>query len=170
MHAIAAPHALVAVDLEPDELVAGVLFALGQRCPADEVLVLGLQGNREADAGLEGIRLVGELMVEEDQARLDAQHVERLEPQRRDAVLAAFLPHCVEHAERIFRVTEHFVAEFTRITGARDNDRKPLEAADAAYAKPEPLQLADRRLGGRRPDDLFRRSRLFGPCTAILCN
>ena len=40
----------------------------------------------EADARFEGVGLVAELGVGENEPRLDAQHVERLEAQRREPV------------------------------------------------------------------------------------
>src|SRR5436190_1879156 len=53
VHAIPMPHRLVRIDLEADELAARMLLALAQRCLADEVVGLGLEGHGEADPGLE---------------------------------------------------------------------------------------------------------------------
>ena len=50
-----------------------------------------LQVDREADARLERVDLVVELVAGEDQPRLDAQDVERLEAERRQAVVGARL-------------------------------------------------------------------------------
>ena len=91
----------------------------------------------------------------EDQPRLDAHHVERFEPHRLQPVLLAGLPDRVEHGERILRMTEDFVAEFAGIAGARHDDRRAFEIADAADGEAEPFELADRRLARRRPDDLL---------------
>jgi hypothetical protein len=68
------PGRLVALELEAHELPLWVGGALGQRLLADEV-VLGVELDREADPGLEGVDLVVELVAGEDQPRLDPDHV-----------------------------------------------------------------------------------------------
>ena len=62
-------------------------FALDERRLAEEV-VLRVEVDREADAGLEGVDLVVELVAREDQPGLDAQHVQRVEAQRREPARA----------------------------------------------------------------------------------
>ena len=59
-----------------------------ERRAADEVLVR-LEVDREADAGLERVDLVVELVAGEDQPGLDPEDVERLEPERGQAVLGS---------------------------------------------------------------------------------
>ena len=75
---VAVAGGLVALELQPDEPALRVLLALEQRLAADEVLVAG-QRDGEADAGLERVDLIVELVAGEDQPGLDPQDVERLE-------------------------------------------------------------------------------------------
>src|SRR5690349_58036 len=75
MHAIAMAHRVIGGDLEADELVAWVLLALDERRLADEVVALRLERHGKADAGLEGIGLVGEFVVGEDETSFDTQHI-----------------------------------------------------------------------------------------------
>ena len=77
---------LVPLELEPDEHALRMRLPLPERVAADEVLVR-VEIDGEADAGLEGVDLVVELVAGEDQPGLDAQDVERLEPERGQAVL-----------------------------------------------------------------------------------
>ena len=69
----------------PTSTRCGCCRALDQRLLADEV-VLGVELDREADARLERVDLVVELVAGEDQPGLDADHVERLEPERLEPV------------------------------------------------------------------------------------
>ena len=55
-----------------------MLLGPDQGIATDEVVLLGLEWNREADAGLEGVRLVAELGTGVDQSGLHAQHVQGL--------------------------------------------------------------------------------------------
>ena len=150
MHRIAMTDSLIGVDIEPDQLVARVFLALDQRLAADEILGLRFQRHGKADAGLERIGLVREIIVGKDQPRLDAHHVERFEPHRLQPMFLARLPDRVEYGERILRVTEDLVAEFAGIAGARNDDRRAFEMADAADGEAEPFEFADRGLRRRR--------------------
>src|SRR5262245_61338092 len=96
MHTVAVADSVISVNVEADELVARMLLALDERCLADEVVVFGLERHGEADTGLEWIGLICEFIMEEDEARFDAHHVERLEAERRNAVLLTRLPNRVE--------------------------------------------------------------------------
>ena len=66
----------------------------------------------------------------------------------------ARLPHGIEHGERVLGVAEDLVAELAGVAGARDDDRRPFESADAADGEAEPTELVQRGPRGRRPDDL----------------
>lgn len=55
--------------------MARMLLAPDQRLAADEIVLFGFQRYREADPGLERIRLVGEFVMGEDQARLGGYSV-----------------------------------------------------------------------------------------------
>ena len=46
------------------------------------------------------------------------------------------------------------VAELARVPGARDDDRDPVVRPDATDREAEPLEILERRLRRRRPDDL----------------
>src|SRR6516225_574185 len=83
VHTVPVPGGLVPVQFEAHERTLGRGLAPLQRGPADEVVFLALQRHGEPDAGLERIHLVAELVPGEDQARLDAQYVEGVQPQRR---------------------------------------------------------------------------------------
>ena len=76
---------LAPLDLQPDEPALRVCLAAEQSLPSQEVRCLRGERHRKADAGFERVRLVRELVVREDQPRLDAQHVERFQSQRGDA-------------------------------------------------------------------------------------
>ena len=78
VHAIPVPDRIVRVDLKSDELLLRTRLAPDERIAPDEVLALRLQRHRESNAGFERIGLVGELVVEEDEAGLDPEHVERM--------------------------------------------------------------------------------------------
>src|SRR3954447_12371365 len=113
VHAIAVPRGLVALELEPDERALGMRAPLEQSITADEVVLL-VGGDGEADAGLEGIDLVVELVAREDQTRLDPQHVERVEPEWRDPVRGPRVHDRVVERGRVLRVAEELVAELAR--------------------------------------------------------
>src|SRR6185312_5160019 len=116
---VAVAGGLVALKFEAHEPSLRVFIALEQRLAADEVLLVR-ERDREADPGLERIDLIGELVAGEDQARLDPQHVERLEPERLDPARLAGCVYGVPHRRSVTRVAEHLVAELTRVPGARD--------------------------------------------------
>ncbi len=88
MHAVAMPDILGAVDFEADKLACGIFAPPPERLGADIRVALVLW-NGEADAGFKRIRLVAELVAREGEAGLDPQHVERLEPERREAIRRA---------------------------------------------------------------------------------
>ena len=145
---------LVAGELEPDQPHPRAVLAADEGVAADELLV-ALERDGEADAGLERIDLVVELVVGEDQAGLDAQHVERLEAERRQAARRALPPDRVPDAERVLGMAEDLVAELAGIAGARHDDRRPVEVADAPDREVEPGELGEARLRRRRPDHLL---------------
>ena len=57
-------------------------------------------------------------------------------------------------AGAVVRVAEDLVAELARVAGARDHDRDPLVAADPPDQEAEPLEVLERGLRRRRPDQL----------------
>ena len=118
------PTGFLALHLQADQRPLRMLLPPQQRLAADEVLVLRVERHGEADAGLERIGLVAELVAGEDQAGLDAHHVERFEAERHQPVRLARLPDGVEHGERVLRMAEDLVAELAGIAGARDDDRR----------------------------------------------
>ena len=62
--------------------------------------------------------------------------------------------HRLVERRRVLRMAEELVAELARIAGARGDQRQSLRAAETADREAEPLELGERRLRGRRPDDL----------------
>ena len=160
---------LVALELEPDEHALRVRAAFLERGTADEVLVRRLERDREADPRLVGVDLVVELVAGEDEPRLDAHDVERVEAERREAERRARLPDRVPHRGRVVRVAEDLVAELAAVAGARHDDRDAVVVADPADEEAEPAQVLaapGASAGSRRP--ARRMSRLRGPCTAML--
>ena len=67
---------LVAFELKPHESTLRGRLARLQGRTADEVVLLGLQRDREPDPGLERVDLVAEFIPGEDQARLDPENVQ----------------------------------------------------------------------------------------------
>ena len=80
---VAVAGGLVAFELEPDERALRVRVPLLERGASRRSRRPSCEIDGEADPGLEGIDLVVELVPGEDEPRLDAQHVERLEAERR---------------------------------------------------------------------------------------
>src|SRR3954453_6212574 len=154
VHAVAVARGLGAGELEPDERALRGGLALDERLLADEVLV-DVECHREADAGLERVDLVVELVAGEDEARLDAQHVERVEPERHDPVRRAGLHDRVPDGGPVVGVAPDLVAELAAVARARDDERDPVVAADPADEEAEPLELLELRLRRRGPDDLL---------------
>ena len=144
---------LVPFELEPDEHALRMRAPLSQRFAPDKVVLL-VGRHREADPGLERIRLVVELVAGEDEARLDPQHVERLQPERHEPRRPARFQHRIPHSGGILRMTEQLVAELAGVPRARRDQRNPLRPAEPRDREAEPFQLCERRLRRRRPDDL----------------
>ena len=111
--------------------------------------------DREADPGLERVDLVVELVAREDQAGLDAQHVERVEAERDQALRRARRHDRVPDRLAVVGVAEDLVAELAAVAGARDDDRDAVVGPDPADEEAEPLELLELRLGRRRPDELL---------------
>ena len=162
MDAIALPRRLIAVELEADELIAGMLLAAEHRLAADELLIT-LESDGEADARLEGIDLVGELIAGEDEPRLDPQHIQGLEAQRHDALGLARLEDRIPDGGRVLGMAEDLVAQLAGIAGARDHDGDPVVIADPPDGEMEPLDLGQARPGRRRPDDALQHLAALGP-------
>ncbi len=81
---------------------------------------------------------------------------EGVEAERLEAVRLARRPHRVEHRPGVARVAEDLVAELAGEAGARDDDRRAVEGADAADREAEPAELLERGLRRRGPDDLLQ--------------
>src|SRR6516162_6044687 len=152
MDAVPLPRRLIAVQLQAHELIAGMLLAAQHRLAADELLI-PLERNGEADAGLEGIGLVAELIAREDEPGLDPQHVEGFQAERHQSMWLARFEDRIPDGGGILGMAEDLVAELTRIAGARDDDGSAVMVADPPDGEVEPLDLRQARPRGRRPDD-----------------
>ena len=86
------------------------------------------QVDREPDPRLERVDLLVELVAGEDQPRLDPNHVERVQAERREPVRLAGLPDRVPDGLGVARMAPDLVAELARVAGARDHDRDALRA------------------------------------------
>src|SRR5262245_4678627 len=152
--AVAMANLLVAFHLVTDQHFLWVSLPRDERLATDKILVLRGEWYGEADPGLERVGLVAEFVTGEDEARLDAQHVERVEPERPQPVRLTYLPDGVEHSKRILWMAEDFIAEFTGISSAGHYHRRAVESADAADSEAEPADLIHGGLRRRRPDHL----------------
>ena len=95
-----------------------MFLAANQGVTTDEVVLLGLDGHGEADTGLQRSGLVVELGASEDQAGLDAEHVECLESQGCEALWVADGPDRVPHLRSVRWVAEHLESQLTGVAGA----------------------------------------------------
>ena len=163
VHAVAVGGGLAPVHLQAHQPSLRVVTALQEGVTADEVVLLGLERHGEADPGLVGVGLVAELVPGEDEAGLDAQHVERGQPHGHQAVGGAGLEDGVPHRGCVRGVAEHFEAELAGVAGARHHQRDPVVVADTGDGEPEPSQLRDRRLVGTGPDHLLQDLSAVGP-------
>ena len=75
-----------------------------------------------------------EVGFEQQQAGLDAEHVQRGEPERQDAVALHRVPQRVPDVERVGRVDPDLVAEVAAVAGPADGHAR---AADLALRDPE---------------------------------
>ena len=133
MHAIAVADRFVALHLEADQhLAADAPSAAVSASRPMKSSFFDASGTVKPMPGLERIGLVAELVAGEGEPRLDAQHVERLQPKRHQPVRLARLPDGVEHGERILGMAEHLVAELAGIAGARDDDRRAVDSRRCA--------------------------------------
>ena len=64
----------------------------------------------------------------EDEARLDPQHVQRVQSERRQAVRLACLPHRVPHRRRVLGMAPDLIAQLTGVPGARDTMGMPSKS------------------------------------------
>ena len=151
---VAGAHQVVADQVQAHQDALRVLLGPDQGIATDEVVLLGLEWNREADAGLEGVRLVAELGTGVDQSGLHAQHVQGLESERREALRFAGLQDGVPYLRRPRRVAEDLEAQLARVAGARHDDRDAVRMADPGDREAEPAQFLDRCLVGSGPDHL----------------
>src|SRR5262245_61845560 len=125
--AVAVARGLVAFELQPDQHPLRMLAPLGERVATAEVVAL-VGGYREADSRLERVDLVVELVTGEDQTGLDAEHVERLQPEWRQPVRLAGFEHRIPQRGRVLGMAEELVAELTRVAGAGDDQRDALRS------------------------------------------
>ena len=61
MHAIAMPHGVSCIYFQTNKLVARIFLALDQCGPPDEIIRLGFQRHRKADACLKGNGTIGDI-------------------------------------------------------------------------------------------------------------
>ena len=114
MHAVTVSGRLVALELEADERPLRMCPPLRQGLLADEVLLL-VRRDGEPDAGLERVDLVVELDAGEGKTRLDAEHVERLETEGRQAVRLAGRQDGIPQRRGVLRMAEQLVAQLARV-------------------------------------------------------
>src|SRR4051794_32790753 len=93
--AVAMTSRLVPGELQPDEGPLRARLPGQQGFTSHEIGVLGLERDREPDAGLEGVGLVGEVVAAEHEPGLDPEHVECIEAERSETERLAGLPHRV---------------------------------------------------------------------------
>src|SRR5262249_17774600 len=85
------------------------------------------------------------------QARLDSEHVQRVQAQRGQPMTRTRLPYRVPQRERVPRMTPQLVTELTGVPGARDEQRQPLRSAEPPDREPEPAKIGKGGLGRWRP-------------------
>jgi hypothetical protein len=152
----------VPVELEADEAArrtAGSPFAL-ERKPADEVGLV--EGDEPAEPDLERAvallrvhRVTGRGVVdlEQDQARLQPDDVEREHPGRADRVVLAGRPQRVPERDGPPGVDPQLIAEVAGVARARDVDRDlPATGPDRRGATPEVAQVVEGLARGRLED------------------
>src|SRR4029078_5733450 len=132
---------------EPDQDPLRGGLAPQQGVPAAEVVLLGLQRDREPDAGLERVDLVAELVAGEDQAGFDPQDVQGIEAEGGQPVRRARLPDHIPERGRGAGVAPELVAELAGVTGPGDDQRQALGSPDPPYREPEPAETAEPQLG-----------------------
>ena len=102
-----------------------------------------------------------EIGVEEQQPRLDAEHVQGGEPERQDAVALHRVPQRVPDVQRVRRVDPDLVAEVAAVAGPADGHPRPAdlplrhaEVRDLLHLRDESLEQVARAraLEGERPD------------------
>ena len=146
-------HGLGAGDVQPHQLVRRVVFAPLQRGAADEIVGFALERNREADTGFKRIGLVRKLITRKNQPGFNAHQVQCVQPHRQQSMRLPGGHDRIEHGAGVARVAPDLVAQLAGVTGARDHDGRAIGVAQAAHSKAEPLQLGQRGLVRRRPDD-----------------
>ena len=102
-----------------------------------------------------------EVGVEQEQAGLDAEHVQRGQPERQHAVAIHRVPQRVPDVERVGRVDPDLVAEVAAVAGPADGHAGAADLAlgdpevrDVLHLRDEPLEQVARAraLEGERPD------------------
>ena len=110
-------------DVKPDHLARWMLLAPDQRVAPDEIVGLGLERHGEADARLEWVGLIREVIAGEDQSGLDPNHIEGGQAHRRQSVCRSLGPDRVEDLARVPGVAPDLVAQLARVAGPRQHDR-----------------------------------------------
>ena len=152
-HAIARRRNQAVFKIESDQPSGRMRLAPFERVAADEVVNLRLERHREPDSGLERIGLVGELAACEDEPGLDADHVERCEPEGGDAERLARSHDLLEQCPGILRVAEELIAELPGISGAGHDEGHAVKVVKPGNRKPEPAELTDGLPGRARPEN-----------------
>src|SRR5262249_53784202 len=99
----------------------------------------------------------------EDQARLDPEDVEGLQPQGGQAVRPSRLPGRVPDREGILGMAPDLVAELAGVAGPGDEDGRAAGVAEPSDGEAEPAQLLHRRPGRRGPDEGLEDRAARGP-------
>ena len=146
-------HGLGAGDVQAHQLVRRSVFAPLQRGAADEIVGFAFERNREANAGFKWIGLVRELVARKNEPGLDAHHIQPVQTHRDQSMRLPGRRDRIEHGAGVARVAPDLVAQLAGVTGARDHDRRATGVTQTAHGEAEPLQLGQRRLVWRRPDD-----------------
>src|SRR6476619_7702205 len=154
MDAVTVLDRLLAIHLKPDEFFLRVRMPVDERIPADKIVLLRVERHGEADSGRERVGLVAEFVTGEDETRLDTQDVEGLKTEWFQPMRLPRVPDRVEHGTRVLGMAEDLVTELPGVAGARHDDRRPVESADAADGEAEPAELIHGELRRRRPDHL----------------
>ena len=137
-----------------DELGLG---EVDQAAEADLERRVGLLGDHRVAAA----RVVD---LQQDQPRLEADHVERDHPGGADPEVGPRVRERVPHRDGVLRRDPHLVAEVAGVAGPRDVDR---DLPDAAGTPSEVPEIAPRRVGGRLEHVAAQRP-LDGECRDLL--
>ena len=153
-HTRAASRHNAADNIQPDQLAPRMRAPLFQHPPPDKIVLRAFERDRKTDARFKRVGLVAKLSAGKNQPRLNPQHIQRRQPQRRQPMRLARLPHRAKNVFRVFRVAKNLVPQFAGIPGAADHASGAVKPAQARDGKPKPPKFVHRRLLRRRPKNL----------------